>query len=80
MDVLTDGLAWDWISEKIYWTDYCQDDIEVYDTTTGYRTVLFNTELIEPHTIVVDPTTRLVQRFIVHSFSSIRHVCKATYV
>jgi DNA-binding beta-propeller fold protein YncE len=53
-----DGLAWDWINEKLYWTDYCQDDIEVYDPTTGYRAVLFNTGLIEPHAIVVDPTTK----------------------
>ncbi len=48
-----DGLAWDWVSEKIYWTDNCQDDIEVYDTVAGYRTVLFNTGLIEPHAIVL---------------------------
>ena len=53
-----DGLAWDWISEKLYWTDYCQDDIEVYDPTSGYRAILFNTGLIEPHAIVVDPTTK----------------------
>ena len=55
---IADGLAWDWVSEKIYWTDYCQDDIEVYDTMTGHRTVLFNTGLSEPHAIVVDPTTK----------------------
>ena len=53
-----DGLAWDWVNEKIYWTDYCQDEIEVYDPQSGSRTVLFNTDLIEPHAIVVDPTTQ----------------------
>lgn len=58
IDCLLDGLAWDWISEKLYWTDYCQDDIEVYDARTGFRTVLFNTGLTEPHAIVVDPTTK----------------------
>lgn len=54
----TDGLAWDWVNKKLYWTDRCQDDIEVYDPVTGYRTVLFNTELLEPHAIIVDPTTK----------------------
>lgn len=53
-----DGLAWDWINEKLYWTDYCDQDIEVYDPITNYRTVLFNTNISEPHTIVVDPTTK----------------------
>ena len=53
-----DGLAWDWVSEKLYWTDYCQDDIEVYDPSSGHRTVLFNTELSQPRAIVVDPTTK----------------------
>jgi hypothetical protein len=53
-----DGLAWDWVSQKIYWTDNCDDDIEVYDTITGYRAVLFNTGLSQPHAIVVDPSTK----------------------
>ncbi len=54
----SDGLAWDWISEKIYWTDNCNDDIVVFDPATGYRATLFDTGLVEPHAIVVDPTTK----------------------
>lgn len=53
-----DGLAWDWIGENIYWTDYCQDEIEVYNPRSGHRTVIINTGLREPRAIVVDPTTR----------------------
>ncbi len=55
--VLTDGMAWDWINQKLYWTDYCNDDIEVYDPESRVRRVLFDVNLSEPHAIVVDPTT-----------------------
>ncbi len=51
------GLAWDWISEKLYWTDYCYDRIEVYEPSTGNRKVLFSTSLVNPYGIVVDPST-----------------------
>ena len=54
----TDGLAWDWIGGNLYWTDYCQDDIEVYNPLSGYQSVIFNSGLIKPHAIVADPTTR----------------------
>lgn len=53
-------IAWDWISEKVYWTDYCYDKIEVFDTVTGYRRELI-TDLGDPQGIVVDPTTKLVK-------------------
>jgi len=56
----TDGLAWDWVNEKLYWTDNCDDDIEVYDPATGYRTILIETGLSNPTSIVVDPGTRYV--------------------
>ena len=58
--LLLDGLAWDWINEKMYWTDYCDQDIEVYDPIMDYRIILINTNLSEPHAIVVDPTTKYV--------------------
>jgi len=55
---VTDGLAWDWINEVVYWTDYCHDEIEVYDVSSRNRVVLINTGLVEPHDIVVDPRTK----------------------
>ena len=51
-----EGLAWDWINEKLYWTDYCQDEIEVYDPVSNYRRVLLTTGT-SPYSIVVDPGT-----------------------
>ena len=54
--VLVDGLAWDWVNQKLYWTDYCNHDIEVYDPETQARRVLF-VGLSQPHAIVVDPTS-----------------------
>ena len=58
---LTAGLAWDWISQKLYWTDYCDDDIEVYDPTSGARRVLFDLDLESPYGIVIDPINGYVQ-------------------
>lgn len=54
-----EGLAWDWINEKLYWTDYCQDEIEVYDPVSNYRSVLLQTGT-SPYSIVVDPGTGYV--------------------
>ena len=45
------------MNQKLYWTDYCDDDIEVYDPVTRVRRVLFDVDLTEPRAIVVDPTT-----------------------
>ena len=52
------GIAWDWINEKLYWTDSCKDVIEVYDINTGYRKILVYTGSNSNNKdIVVDPTT-----------------------
>ena len=59
--VFTVGMAWDWINQKLYWTDSSNDDIEVYDPSTQVRRVLFDTGLSAPYAIVVDPTTGLVK-------------------
>jgi DNA-binding beta-propeller fold protein YncE len=56
LSFFAEGLAWDWINEKLYWTDYCQDEIEVYDPVSNYRRVLLSTGT-SPYSIVVDPGT-----------------------
>ena len=55
--VFPEGLAWDWVNQKLYWTDSTDDDIEVYDPVTAYRRVLFENGLGSPYSIVVDPGT-----------------------
>ena len=52
------GIAWDWVNEKLYWTDFCKKVIEVYDPNSGYRRVLLNTGSNSYNKdIAVDPTT-----------------------
>jgi len=54
-----DGLSWDWINQKLYWTDECNNKIEVFDPLTGDRKTLLETGPgSNPRGIVVDPTTR----------------------
>ena len=47
------------MNKKLYWTDRCLSNIEVYDPTTEHRRTLFNSTagIRNPHGIVVDPTT-----------------------
>ena len=52
----TEGLAWDWVNEKLYWTDACEDEIEVYDPVTQHRRQLISTGS-NPVAIIVDPVT-----------------------
>ena len=52
---LTDDLAWDWVNQKLYWTDACTDRIEVYDPLNDYRRALISTGLNNPRGIIVDP-------------------------
>ena len=42
------------MNEKLYWTDNCDDEIEVYDLATQKRKSLINTGT-NPFAIVVDP-------------------------
>ena len=56
---LTEGLAVDWINDKLYWTDRLSKTIEVYDLHSGDRKVLIHTgEESLPRAIVVDPIRR----------------------
>ena len=55
----SDDIAWDWINEKLYFTDACANELEVYDSKSGNRRVLIE-GLENAHGIVVDPHSRFV--------------------
>ncbi|KAL0269033.1 UNVERIFIED_CONTAM: hypothetical protein PYX00_010774 [Menopon gallinae] len=50
-----DGLAIDWISRNLFWTDTGTDRIEVATLKGLYRKVLINKDLLEPRDIAVAP-------------------------
>nr|CAH7753133.1 unnamed protein product [Callosobruchus chinensis] len=50
-----DGLACDWITNKIYWTDSYTNHIEVSTIEGKYRKVLFWTDIDQPRAIAVVP-------------------------
>ena len=55
----TDGLAWDWVNRKLYWTDAADNDIEVIDPVTNHRKLLISTgNTTDPRAIVLDPQNR----------------------
>ena len=57
-----DGVAWDWVNNKLYWTDAGHNTIEVYDQATEQRMTLINVGRVSiPRGLVVDPTTRFDQ-------------------
>ena len=55
----SDGIAYDWIHHKIYWTNAKTDVIEVADRNGKNRRVIVNATvngtIEEPRAIVVDP-------------------------
>ena len=54
-----DGLAWDWINNKLYWTDAEDNDIEVYDIYKGLRKKLIQSgPNANPRDIVLDQANR----------------------
>lgn len=55
-----DGLACDWISNNIYWTDSETKRIEVASIGAGHRKVLFWTDLDQPRAIAVLPMKGLM--------------------
>ena len=58
----TDGIAVDWVNQKLYWTDADLQEVVVYDPSNGHRKRLFNTTvgstISSPRAIVVDPMNR----------------------
>ena len=58
---VADGLAWDWVNEKLYWADAGTNKIEVYDPANTNRRVLINTgSNTDPADIIVDPNNGYV--------------------
>lgn len=55
-----EGLAIDWYTDKIYWTDGEKNRIEVATLDGHYQKVLFWTELDQPRAIAVVPAKRLL--------------------
>ena len=54
-------VAYDWITHKLYWTDYGDSKIEAVDLHTNYRKVIVSTGAVgvsKPRAIVLDPSTR----------------------
>lgn len=54
--VSPDGLACDWLGEKLYWTDSETNRIEVANLDGSLRKVIFWQELDQPRAIALDPT------------------------
>ena len=63
--LLVVDVAWDWVNQKLYWTDPCDRDIEVFDPVSEQRRVLFNSShgLMSPSGIVIDPGTGYAKAF-----------------
>lgn len=61
---LAEGLAWDWVNEKLYWTDTQHRGIEVLDVETGARKIVVRAgSHSRPRGIIVDPLTRFVRTY-----------------
>ena len=55
---ITEGLAWDWVTKKVYWTDSGRRKISVYDPERNIRKVVINTgSNSAPKDIALDPMT-----------------------
>ena len=50
-----DGLAYEWVTRKIYFTDYIYERLEVANADGSYRKTLFYTNMYNPRGIAVDP-------------------------
>jgi len=50
-----EGVAIDWISKNLYWTDSGTDRIEVSRLDGTHHKTLFSDDLVNPRAIVVDP-------------------------
>lgn len=56
-----EGIAIDWISRRLYWTDSSKDTVEVADLDNSTRrAVIINKQLVNPRGIAVDPVQRYI--------------------
>lgn len=56
-----EGVAVDWISRRIYWTDSTKDTIEVASLdNSSIRAVVIRKNLVNPRGIAVDPHSKYV--------------------
>ena len=57
--LLTDGIAVDWVNEKLYWTEATVGEVLVMDITQRQRIKLIDSyDGSTTRAIAVDPTTR----------------------
>lgn len=66
LDIVSpEGIAIDWISRRIYWTDSSKDTIEVASLDNGtVRAIVIKTGLVNPRGIAVDPNQKYVFYFV----------------
>ena len=77
--LLIEDIAWDWINQKLYWTDRVNDTIKVYDPIRNIQKILVYTGAgSQPRAIIVDPSTRYVCMYSVIIFESI--ICIVTVI
>ena len=60
------GLAYDWLSKNLYWTDNTYKWIRMSSTDGRYQTTIVEDNLAEPLGIVVHPQRGLVLTQILH--------------
>lgn len=65
------GLALDWITNKLYWTDAGSARIEVSNTDGNMRSLLIWEQLDKPRDIVVDPLGEIKDFFLMNHILNI---------
>ncbi|XP_030827887.1 uncharacterized protein LOC115919137 isoform X2 [Strongylocentrotus purpuratus] len=54
------GLAVDWMTKHLYWTDHARGTIEVSKYDGSYRTTLIKDNVIKPRSIAIDPERKYI--------------------